>query len=204
MKSIVLELNDIDLAKKEAAIKLNVSERLVDVKVLSEKGGLFRQKTYTVEATINVNIADYGLSILNEMFELMNIKANVEMKVRNTNQVSYTVNTNENPLLIGKNGKTLEAIQTIIRTCLFNLSEERLIVSVDIGGYKDNRKRQLEIVATKTAKEVVKTRIEAKLEPMNSYERRIIHTKLSEWRDVSTQSDGQGKDRHVVIKPKRR
>ena len=79
-----------------------------------------------------------------------------------------------------------------------------MIVLVDIGGYKANRKKQLEILATKTAKSVARTRIEVKLDPMNAYERRIIHTKLSDWRDVSTISEGEGHDRHLVIKPKRR
>jgi spoIIIJ-associated protein len=75
---------------------------------------------------------------------------------------------------------------------------------LDVGGYKENRKRQLEILATKTAKDVARSRVEAKLRPMNAYERRIIHTKLAEWRDVSTISEGEGQDRHLVIKPKRR
>jgi spoIIIJ-associated protein len=59
-------------------------------------------------------------------------------------------------------------------------------------------------LATKTAKTVARSRIEAKLQPMNAYERRIIHTKLSDWRDVSTVSEGEGPQRHLVIKPKRK
>jgi len=62
----------------------------------------------------------------------------------------------------------------------------------------------LEILATKTAKQVARTRIAAKLEPMNAYERRIIHTKLSDWRDVVTESEGEGHNRHLVIKPSRK
>jgi spoIIIJ-associated protein len=106
--------------------------------------------------------------------------------------------------LIGKNGKTLESIQFYIRNIVNSYSDERQIVLVDIGGYKANRRKQLEILATKTAKEVAKTKIEAKLRPMNAYERRIIHTKLAEWRDVTTISEGEGQDRHLVIKPTRR
>ena len=68
--------------------------------------------------------------------------------------------------------------------------------------YKSNRVHQLEILATKTAKEVAKSKISVKLKPMNSYERRIIHEKLSEWRDVFTESEGQGENRAIVIKPK--
>ena len=61
---------------------------------------------------------------------------------------------------------------------------------------------QLEILATKTAKEVAKTKVEVKLKPMNSYERRVIHEKLSDWRDVYTESEGEGENRAIIIKPK--
>ena len=137
------------------------------------------------------------------MFDTMNLDVTIEMRRKGANEVSYTINSSENPILIGKNGKTLESIQFYIRNIINTYSEERQIVLVDIGGYKANRKRQLEILATKTAKEVAKTKVEAKLKPMNAYERRIIHTKLAEWRDVSTLSEGEGQDRHLVIKPKR-
>ncbi len=74
---------------------------------------------------------------------------------------------------------------------------------VDIGGYKANRKKQLEILATKTAKEVARTKVAVKLDPMNAYERRIIHTKLAEWRDVITKSEGEKNKRYLVIRPKK-
>ena len=63
---------------------------------------------------------------------------------------------------------------------------------------------QLEILATKVAKEVAKTKTEVKLDPMNSYERRIIHTKLSDWRDVYTESVGEEPNRYLVIKPRKK
>jgi spoIIIJ-associated protein len=138
------------------------------------------------------------------MFENMQIEAQIEMKRKSGNEILYTINTNENPLLIGKNGKTLENIQFYIRNLVNIYTSEKLIVLLDIGGYKANRKKQLEILATKTAKTVAQTRVQAKLQPMNAYERRIIHTKLAEWRDVATISEGEGQQRHLVIKPKRR
>ena len=138
------------------------------------------------------------------MFKNMEISAQIEMRRKNNNEISYTITTEENPLLIGKNGKTLENIQFFIRNIVNSYSDDHLIILVDIGGYKANRKRQLEIIATKTAKDVARSKVEAKLDPMNAYERRIIHTKLSDWRDVSTKSEGDNPKRYVVIKPKRR
>ena len=73
---------------------------------------------------------------------------------------------------------------------------------VDVNGYRENKKRRLEKTAKYTAKEVAKTKIPAHLEPMNSYERRIIHNILTNSKDVTTESEGEEPKRHVVIKPK--
>lgn len=202
MKKMTFETKSLDLAKKHAAAELRVAENHIDIKVIDKKGMIM--KTYTVEATVNVDGVELGYQKLVELFENMNIEAQIEMRRKSDNEVVYTVNSAENPLLIGKNGKTLDGLQFYIRNLVNLYSEERMIVLVDVGGYKANRKKQLEILATKTAKTVAKTRVEAKLQPMNAYERRIIHTKLADWRDVSTISEGEGSKRHLVIKPKRR
>ena len=202
MKSFEFETRSLDEAKEIASKEMRINKDLIDIEVVDKRGMII--KTYSVRATINVDPAELGYNALTTMLETMQIKASVEMRRKSDHEIAYTVNTEENPLLIGKNGKTLESIQFYIRNLISMYSEERMIVLVDIGGYKANRKKQLEILATKTAKSVARTRIEVKLDPMNAYERRIIHTKLSDWRDVSTISEGEGHDRHLVIKPKRR
>lgn len=202
MKKIEFEIKSLDKAKEYAATELRVNKDFIDIEVIDKKGLII--KTYTVVATVNVDAAEQGYKALVEMFENMQIEAQVEMKRKTDIEILYSINTSENPLLIGKNGKTLESIQFYIRNLVNVYTSEKLIVLVDIGGYKANRKKQLEIIATKTAKSVARTRIKVKLQPMNAYERRIIHTKLSEWRDVSTISEGEGQQRHIVIKPKRR
>lgn len=202
MKVLTLEVKSLEEGLNQAARELRVPASHIDIKVIDKKG--LMKKTLVVEAKIKVNPAEVGYELLSEMLDNMNIEASIEMRRKGENEIVYTVQTDENPILIGKNGKTLEAIQFYIRNIVNTYSEERQIVLVDIGGYKANRRKQLEILATKTAKEVAKTKVEAKLRPMNAYERRIIHTKLAEWRDVSTISEGEGQDRHLVIKPTRR
>lgn len=202
MKKIEFTTKSLDQAKKQASEELRVSEQFIDITVLEKKGILI--KTYKVEAKINVDPAEIGYKAIVDAFENMGIEAQVEMRKKSDIEIVYTINSSENPLLIGKNGKTLEGLQFYIRNLVNIFSDERKIVLVDIGGYKANRKKQLEILATKTAKTVAKTRIQTKLQPMNAYERRIIHTKLADWRDVSTVSEGEGSQRHLVIKPKRR
>ena len=118
--------------------------------------------------------------------------------------IGFDIHTDENPLLIGVKGKTLDALQVLVRNLLQTYSKELVVVNVDVGSYRENRKHQLEVLATKIAKEVAKTKVPVKLKPMSGYERRIIHNKLSEWRDVFTESEGEGSDRCLVIKPKRK
>ena len=204
MKKLQFEIKNIEEALDYASKELRIKKEFIDIKILEKKSMLKLKMNNLVEATVNVEPAEVGYNTLVELFKNMEIETQIEMKKRNQIEISYHVNSSENPLLIGKNGKTLENIQFYIRNIVNSYSDERLIVLVDIGGYKENRKRQLEILATKTAKDVARSRIEAKLEPMNAYERRIIHTKLSDWRDVKTVSEGEGHARHLVIKPKRR
>lgn len=202
MKHIQFEAKNLDEALVYAVKELRVQPEYIELETIETKGLI--RKTLVVEARVTVNPAELGYKLLTSMFEEMNIEATIEMRKRGSNEIIYTVNSEENPILIGRNGKTLENIQFYIRNIVNIYSEEHLIVLVDIGGYKENRKKQLEILATKTAKNVARSRMEAKLEPMNAYERRIIHTKLADWRDVTTVSEGEGQNRRIVIKPKRR
>ena len=204
MKKLQFEIKSLDEALDYASKELRINKEFIDINVLEKKSMIKLKMNFLVEAVVNVDPAEVGYNTLVQLFENMEIETQIEMKIRNNIEISYYVNSSENPLLIGKNGKTLENIQFYIRNIVNSYSDERVIVLVDIGGYKENRKRQLEIIATKTAKDVARSRIEAKLEPMNAYERRIIHTKLSDWRDVKTVSEGEGQSRHIVIKPKRR
>jgi len=173
------------------------------LKVVEEKYGLLRlNKTFIVEATINFDVVKNGIQYLQDLLNNMEVEAFVEAKIVDEKEITFIINAQENPILIGKNGKTLDAIQTLIKNYINVFTEEHYVILVDIGGYKEQRKKQLEILATKTAKEVARTRVPAKLGRMNAYERRVIHTKLAEWRDVSTESEGEEPNRFIVIKPK--
>ena len=158
-----------------------------------------------VEALIDINLALEGKRYLESILQAIGI--NYQLEVRSLNdekEIYYNIHTDENPLLIGVKGKTLDALQTLVRNLLQTYTKENIVVNVDVGSYRENRKHQLEVLATKTAKEVAKTKVPVKLKPMSSYERRIIHNKLTEWRDVYTESEGEGTDRAIIIKPKQR
>lgn len=158
-----------------------------------------------VEALIDINLALEGKRYLESILQGMNVEYQLEVRSLNDEkEIYYNIHTSENPLLIGVKGKTLDALQTLVRNLLQTYTKENLVVNVDVGSYRENRKHQLEVLATKTAKEVAKTKVPVKLKPMSSYERRIIHNKLTEWRDVYTESEGEGTDRAIIIKPKQK
>lgn len=171
--------------------------------LLKEKRGILgigASVTYAV--TPDVNLALEGKAYIEEILKNLDVEAKMEMRTKeNGSEIYYHLYTEENGLLIGSEGRTLKAIQYLVRNYLNQYTTDSLIVNLDIGNYNQNRKKQLEIIATKTAKEVARTKIEVKLDPMNAYERRIIHAKLAEWRDVTTESKGQGEERSIVIKP---
>ena len=201
MKETYIEAKSLEEAYEQAEIELKATKDQIEFEVEEEKK-LF-SKLYKVKATLKIDRPIEGLKYLKTILEGLGIKAVVELRKKNGGKdLRYVITSEENPILIGRGGKTLEAIQTLVR-CIVNADkEDEYQVAVDCGGYKESRNKHLEIIATKTAKEVAQTKIEAHLEPMNSFERRIVHEKLADWRDVYTESEGEGKDRHVVIKPR--
>lgn len=203
-KRIEFEAKTLKEAEEFAQKELNAPLEKIKLNVLKEKKGILGIGSSTIyEAILDINIAFEGKKYLETLFSDLEIEVITEFRTLDDgNAIHYHVQSDNNAILIGYEGKTLDALQTLLRTYIGKLSQNFVRVTLDIGGYKESRKRQLEILATKTAKEVAFTGIEAKLSPMNSYERRIIHTKLAEWRDVYTESEGEGDERAIIIKPK--
>ena len=190
----------LDEGMELAVSYFHLSEEKIFLNILEENEDGFK-----VEALVDINLALEGKKYIESILQAMNITYQLEVRsLNNESEIYYNIHTDENPLLIGVKGKTLDALQVLVRNLLQTYSKELVVVNVDVGSYRENRKHQLEVLATKIAKEVAKTKVPVKLKPMSSYERRIIHNKLSEWRDVFTESEGEGSDRCLVIKPKRK
>jgi spoIIIJ-associated protein len=194
-----------DATVKFAADELKINQEYVSLKVVEEKHNILGlNKSYVVEAVVNFDPINDSIRFLQTILTDMEITAVVEAHQGEEKNITFTVEAEENPILIGRNGKTLDAIQTLLKKYINLFTDEHYVVLVDIGGYKEQRKKQLEILATKTAKDVAKSRVEVRLNKMNAYERRVIHTKLADWRDVTTESEGEEPNRYVVIRPKAR
>ena len=190
----------LDEGMELAVSYFHLSEEKIFLNILEEDENGFK-----VEALVDINLALEGKKYIESILQAMNITYQLEVRsLNNETEIYYNIHTDENPLLIGVKGKTLDALQVLVRNLLQTYSKELVVVNVDVGSYRENRKHQLEVLATKIAKEVAKTKVPVKLKPMSSYERRIIHNKLSEWRDVFTESEGEGTNRCLVIKPKRK
>lgn len=187
-------------AMAEAVKKLHISSDKIFVNVLGEL-----PEGLNCEALVDVNLTLEGKRYLEGILKALNIGYQIEARsIGGEQQIHYIVDSYENSLLIGVKGKTLEALQILLRNLISTYTKDHIITTLDIGGYRSNRAHQLEILATKTAKEVAKTKVAVKLQPMNSFERRVIHEKLSDWRDIYTESEGEGENRAIVIKPKQK
>lgn len=203
-REIQLEVKNLKEAEELAQKEFEADLDKIKLEVIEEKKGVFgigAKMIVKASIEIEVNVLEETKKYLSSILNSLNIEYKMESRSVD-NEIYFNIQSEENPVLIGKNGRTLDAIQTLVKNYVNLISTEKLIVSVDIGNYKEKRKHQLEILATKVAKDVAKTKIPVKLKPMSAFERRIIHTKLSDWRDVYTESEGEGEERALVIKPK--
>jgi len=170
------------------------------IKVLEEKNTLL--KKYVKIEVINYNdIIDYTKEVITELTKLMGLTVNLEVRRREEN-LTFKIFSDHNAVLIGKNGYTIAALQTIVRQIIFNEVNQNISIILDVENYKEKKIKSIEYLAKKTAREVAKTKVEAKLDSMNSYERRAVHNILSEDKYVYTESVGEEPNRCVVIKPK--
>lgn len=186
----------IEKAKKE----LNIEAKNFIINILEEKNTILK-KNVKIEVITQNDIIDYIKEIIIEITLKMGLNVNLEVRRRDTN-ITIKIFSDHNALLIGKNGNTIEALQTIIRQIIYNETNEYIGIVLDVENYKDKKVKNLEYLAKKVAREVAKTKVEATLDSMNSYERRIVHNILSEDKYVYTQSTGEEPNRCVVIKPK--
>ena len=187
-------------AINNAKIALQEMEENLYIKEIEVKSGLFNKKA-EIEVIRRDDVIEYLKEYVKELIHNMGLTCNLEVKKRE-NGINITVISDNNSILIGKNGRTLEAITLVIKQMIYNEIGEYFPFVLDIGEYKVAREQKLESLAKRTAREVATSKVAAKLDPMNSYERRIIHSVLADHRKVTTESEGEEPNRYVVIKPK--
>ena len=187
-------------ALEKALSELNIAEKNLIVNVLEEKNTLLK-KSVKIEVINYNDLIDFIKDNIIEITKLMGLTVNLEVRRRDDN-ITIKLFSDHNAVLIGKNGSTIEALQTIVRQIVQNETKEFIGIILDVENYKEKRVKNLEFLAKKVAREVKNTKVETKLDSMNSYERRIIHSALADNKYVYTESIGEEPNRCVVIKPK--
>lgn len=188
-------------ALNKAMYELNSDESGLIITEKEQKGGLFKAKKIELEIIKKADIIDFLKSFIKDIISSMGLNVNLEVKNRDNN-VSITMYSENNNLLIGKMGKNLEALTTITKQAVQTEFGYNFKFVLDVGEYKEKQQKNIEYLAKKVAKEVSKTKIDAKLDPMNSYERRIVHSALTSFKNIITESEGEEPNRYVVIKYK--
>ena len=189
----------INLAKEELQ---EVEENLFIKEIEVTQGGLFKKGKVEIEVIekreVVKDIKDYLVNLLKNMGYSVNIE------IKNKEEVpKYVIFSDNDALLIGKNGKNLKALTTIVNGYLNTELGKTYKFIIDVNEYKEKREHNLERLAKRIAREVATTGVETKLDSMNSYERRIIHNILGNNKRVYTESEGEEPNRYVVIKPKK-
>ena len=183
----------------KALNELGLKEEDVITKSYEEKGGLFSGKKYTLEVIKISDVAEVGKEIIKELLSSLGISANIETKVRD-GQIKYQLHSQNNSVLIGKNGHILDSIKTYVRQALLNTLDLYVNITIDVEGYKEKQNYFLEKRVKKIARDVTLSKVDVKLDPMNSYERKVVHSALQGFKYVKTESEGEEPNRCVVIK----
>lgn len=203
---ITKSINNLEAKSKEEAlikaeVELNIPKVLLNAVLVEEKKGFLG---FGSKSIFNIMLAKppviIGKELIESIYKPLNIDFKMEYKTQDEGKIIiYNIETDNNGLLIGHHGKGLESLQYLLNNILQPLCEEKLIVNVDVGGYKQKRIIQLEKIATMSAKEVIKTKMDVVLKNLTAYERRIIHSKLADWKQIKTHSEGEGLDRKLIL-----
>ena len=174
---------------------LNLDEEYVLIRELPSDD----EKVVKVEVIDKADIKYFIKEYVENLSKLLDMEINTEIREV---EGSYNVKlvSNNNSILIGKDGRTIAAIQTLLRKSLENQAHQPIKVNVDVANYKEKNLRRKTYEIKKIAYEVQKTKVDVALDPMNSYERREIHNMVDQIPHVTTESIGEGKERHIVIK----
>ena len=158
----------------------------------------FLTKKIQIEVFDLADVIRYAEDYLLNAIDSLGIESSVKTKL-DDDIIRITVDSTHNPILIGKNGVTLQALNELVKLATNNYFRRRFRILVDINGYKDNKYYRLERLARKAAKDVQKTKTTYTFDPMPADERRAIHNALTGWRNVKTESIGEGTHRQVQI-----
>ena len=207
MEYIEISAKTVDEALTEAAIKLGIPSSEIEYEVI-EKGSAgflgIGSKNAVIKVWKKFSIEDFTKEFLSSVFKAMDLEVVIEVKVNEEEKVvDINLKGDDMGVLIGKRGQTLDSLQYLTNLAVNKNLEEYYKVKVDTEDYRKRRKDTLENLAKNIASKVKRTKRPVTLEPMNPFERRVIHSALQNDRFVTTHSEGDEPYRHVVVTLKR-
>ena len=205
-KEIIVTAKTVEEARAKAAEELGVAEEVIEYTVLEEgkRGFLGIGATEAkVQATYTVKGSDVALEFIRKIIADMELNLQVDIKAGGNEDTLITVEGEGAGLLIGHHGETLDALQHLANLAankkIKGEKREYVRITLDVEGYRAKREEALRVLARRYAQKVIKGKKSVMLEPMNPYERRIIHSEVQGIAGVSTNSIGSENNRRVVM-----
>lgn len=191
----------------QAALALGVSSEQLEIEVIDEGSNGFLgigSRPAVIQAKKKFSLEGTAVDFLKDVFRTMNMEVEIDV-VYDADEKTMDIDLkgDDMGILIGKRGQTLDSLQYLTSLVVNKYTEDYIRVKLDIENYRERRKETLETLARNIAYKVKRIRRPVSLEPMNPYERRIIHSALQNDRYVVTRSEGEESFRHVVVSLKR-
>ena len=196
----------VESAIEQALLELNIEEENAEIEIIDEgsKGifGIIGGRNAIVRVYKMVDFETITREFLTPIFDSMGIEEQLEF-VEEEDSINVRIAAEDIGIVIGRRGETLDALQYLLGLVINKNSDKFIRVTLDVGNYREKREETLKRLAKRLADKVLKNRKSITLEPMNPYERRIIHATLQSFRGIETYSIGEEPHRKVVIKHKR-
>lgn len=206
MEFIEISARTVDDAITEALVKLGTTSDRIEYEVV-EKGssGLlgFGRKDAVIKARKKYSIENDTKEFLNKVFAAMKMKVEIIIEKEDDSNINVELKGDEMGVLIGKRGQTLDSLQYLTNLAVNKNAESYVKVRIDTEDYRKRRRETLENLAKNISYKVKRTKRPVSLEPMNPFERRVIHSALQNDKFVTTHSEGEEPYRHVVVTLKR-
>ena len=200
MEKIIKDGKETELVLEEILAENSLTKDEIVYTSHDKKGKLFQGTLKEVTVYKKTDINNSIKEFLKEIIENMGLEVSFEV-VTKDERTTIKMYSNNNPIIIGKNGHTLKALENLVKQKIQNDTGIFYKINLDVSNYKEKIQKSIERLAKNTAREVAKTKIPVALDNMTSYERRIVHNVLTDFKGVKTESEGEEPNRHVVIKP---
>ncbi|RFU62509.1 RNA-binding cell elongation regulator Jag/EloR [Peribacillus glennii] len=204
MKQVTATGQSVEEAVDSALAQLNISRDRAEIKIVDEgkKGflGLFGGRQAVVKVTVRPDAIEEAVKYLENVSEKMGVTVQVDVRQDGKN-LTFWLSGEKIALLIGKRGQTLNSIQYLTQLVANRYSNQYLNITVDAEDYRKRRIDTLIQLAERMAAQAVRSGKQVSLEPMPSYERKVIHTALMNYPKIKTTSSGTEPYRHLVITP---